>query len=229
MKTSEPPRLSTWLLVRLAPRHRRESLVGDLREQLQQGRSVWWYWRQVLGTILVGLATDVAAHKLLALRALVLGWSAMLIVYLLIGPLIQETRMTIFRRWGSALWGDSEILRQLWVYYSLPFQLVFCLLLMAIGWMVAATHRRRVPGIVLVFSATLLIPATFQALEIRRLLGTELWPGWGWGSFRWALLYQATFALIVYPVCILIGGLSTARSDGETAKSTRRNETEGLT
>ncbi|HZM97062.1 MAG TPA: hypothetical protein VFB92_26755 [Vicinamibacterales bacterium] len=215
MKTSEPPRLSTSLLVRLAPRHRRESLVGDLLEQLRQGRSVWWFRRQVLATILVGLAADVAAHKLLAVRALALGWSAMLVVYLLIGPLIQETRMTLFRRWGSVLWGDSEILRQLWVYYGLPFQLVVCLILMAIGWLVAGLHRRRVPGIVIVFAATLLIPATFQALEIRRLLETELWPGWGWGSFRWALLYQAMLALVAYPLCILIGGLCTARSDGD--------------
>jgi hypothetical protein len=217
MKASEPPRLSTWLLGRLAPRHRRESLVGDLREQLHRGRSVWWYRRQVIGTILVGLAADVAAHKLLAVRALALGWSAMYLVYQLIGPLIQETRMTLFTRWGSALWGDSELLRQLWVYYGLPFQLVVCFILMAIGWMVAGLHRRRLPGIVIVFSATLLIPATFQALEIRRLLETELWPGWGWGSFRWALLYQALLSFVAYPLCTLIGGLWTAQSDGEAA------------
>ena len=66
MRNSEPPRLSAWLLERLAPRHRRESLVGDLREQVHGGRSLWWYRRQVIGTILVGLAADVAAHKLLA-------------------------------------------------------------------------------------------------------------------------------------------------------------------
>jgi hypothetical protein len=192
--------------------------VGDLREQLHRGRSVWWYRRQVFATILVGLAGDVAAHKLLAVRAVVIGWSAMyLLVFQFIGRLIQETRLTLFSRWGSALWGDSEVLRQLWVYYGLPFQLVVCLIFIAIGWMVAGLHRRQLPGIVIVFSATLLIPAIFQALEIRRLLGTELWPGWGWGSFRWALLYQAVLALAVYPLCVLIGGLWAARSDGEAA------------
>ena len=154
MRNSEPPRLSVWLLERLAPRHRRESLVGDLREQVHGGRSSWWYRRQVIGTILVGLAADVAAHKLLAVRALAIGWSAMFLVYQFVGPLIQETRMTLFRRWGSALWGDSEVLRQLWVYYGLPFVLVTCLIFMAIGWMVAGMHRRHLPGIVIVFSAT---------------------------------------------------------------------------
>jgi hypothetical protein len=205
--------VSTWLLERLAPRHRRESLVGDLREQFHRGRSAWWYRRQVFGTILAGLAANVTTHKLLAVRALAVGWSAMYLVYRFFGPFIQETRMELFRRWGSVLWGDSEVLRQLWVYYGVPFVIVTCVIFMAIGWMVATLHRRQLPGIVVVLSATLLIPAFFQALEIRRLLGTELWPGWGWGSFRWALLYQGLLALAVYPLCVLIGGLWNARID----------------
>jgi hypothetical protein len=123
-------------------------------------------------------------------------------------------RLTLLTRWGTALWGDSEVLRQLWVYYSLPFVLVTCLIFMAIGWMVAGLHRRHLPGIIIVFSATLLLPATFQALEIRRLLETELWAGWGWGSFRWALLYQALVSLVAYPLCALAGGLWNLRTDG---------------
>ena len=152
MRNSEPPRLSVWLLERLAPRHRRESLVGDLREQVHRGRSLWWYRRQVIGTILVGLAADLAAHKLLAVRALAIGWTAMFLVYQFVGPLIQEMRMTLFSRWGSALWGDSEVLRQLWVYYGLPFVLVGCLIFMALaGWLPPAPpppprHRNCVLG-----------------------------------------------------------------------------------
>jgi hypothetical protein len=187
--------------------------VGDLREQVQRGRSVWWYRRQVVGTILVGLAADLAAHKLLAVRALAIGWSALYLVYQFIGPLIQQARMTLFSRWGSALWGESEVLRQLWVYYGLPFVLLTCLIFMAIGWMVASLHRRHLPGIVVLFSATLLIPATFQALETRRLLETELWSGWGWGSFRWALVFHALVSIVAYPLCVLIGGLWTLRTD----------------
>src|SRR5262245_63810402 len=119
MRNSEP-RLSAWLLERLAPRQMQECLLGDLCEQLHRGRSVWWYRRQVFGTILVALAADVATHKLLAVRALAIGWSGMYFMYQVIGPLIQQTRMALFSRWGSALWGDSEILRQLWVYYGIP-------------------------------------------------------------------------------------------------------------
>lgn len=213
MRNAERLRWSTWLLERLAPRHRRESLVGDLHEHVHRGRSAWWYRRQVFGTILAGLTENVAAHKLLALRALAIGWSAMYLVYRFAGPLIQHTRMALFSRWGSALWGESEVLRQLWVYYSVPFVLVMCVIFMVIGWTVATLHRRHLPGIVIVFSATLLIPATFQAMEIRRLLETDLWPGWGWGSFRWALVYQGLVSFVAYPLCVLIGGLWSLRAD----------------
>jgi hypothetical protein len=213
MRNAEPPRLSTWLLERLAPRYRRESLIGDLREQLHRGRSAWWYRRQVVGTILTGVVADVAAHKLLALRALALGWSALFLLLQFGGPLLEEARRALFRQWGPTLWGESEALRVLWVYYGIPFALLSCSIFMAIGWMVGRLHRRHLPGIIVVFSATLLIPATFQAWEIRRLLGTELWPGWGWGSFRWALLFQGVLMFVAYPLCALVGGICGARSD----------------
>ena len=206
MTNARPPRLSTWLAERLTPLDRRQSVIGDLLEQLHCGRSVWWYRRQVAGTILAGLAADIAAHKLLAIRSLVIGWSAMYLVYQFL-QFVHQTRVMIFGRWGSTFWGDSEVLRQLWVYYGLPFQLVTCLLLMTVGWMVARLHRRRLPGIVIVFSATLLIPGVLQALETRRMLQTPWWPGWGWGSFRWALVYYVVLSLVVYPLCVIVGGL----------------------
>jgi len=212
MRNAEPPRLWTWLLERLAPRHRRESLVGDLREQFHRGCSAWWYRRQVLGTILVGLAADLAAHKLLAARALAIGWSAVYVMSQFVWPLIQQSRLTLFSRWGSLLWGESEVLRRLWVYYGLPFVLMTCLTFMAIGWMVGGLHRR-LPGIVALFAATLLIPAMFQVMETRRLLATELWPGWGLGSFRWALVFHTSLSFVAYPLSVLIGGLWHVRTE----------------
>ena len=53
-----PPVLASWLLAHLATGYRRESLVGDLLEQYQEGQSAGWYWRQVaiaLGWALVRL------------------------------------------------------------------------------------------------------------------------------------------------------------------------------
>ena len=212
MRNSEPPRLATWVLERLAPRHRRESLVGDLREQFHRGRSAWWYRRQVFGTILVGLVSDVASHRLLALRALALGWLAVLSFSYVIHRLSVSSADAL-QSMGIYALGRLEILRQLWVYYGVPFVLATGVIFMTVGWMVAALHRRRLPGIIVLFSATLLIPAIFQALETRRLLETELWPGWGWGSFRWALLFHTSVAFVLYPICALIGGLWRARPE----------------
>src|SRR5262245_58613319 len=72
MKPSRPPRFATWLLRRLSPELRRDSLIGDLIEQYQRRRSPSWYWRQVLTAILGGAAGDIGDHKLLALRSIAL-------------------------------------------------------------------------------------------------------------------------------------------------------------
>src|SRR5215467_5011692 len=54
MMASSPPRLADWLLQRLSWGPRQQSIVGDLHEQYGRGRSVAWYWRQTIKTILVG-------------------------------------------------------------------------------------------------------------------------------------------------------------------------------
>src|SRR4051812_7298350 len=51
---SRPPRLADWLLQRLMSGRRRDSIIGDLHEQYERGRSGAWYWRHTITTILVG-------------------------------------------------------------------------------------------------------------------------------------------------------------------------------
>ena len=215
MKTSEPPRLSTSLLVRLAPRHRRESLVGDLLEQLRQGRSLWWFRRQVLATILVGLAADVAAHKLLAVRALALGWSAMLVSIAVDWTVDPRNADDTLPSLGIGAVGRFEILRQLWVYYGLPFQLVFCLILMAIGWLVAGLlpsprprHRDCVRGDA---SNTGYFPGAGDPPAARN----GIVAGLGMGLVPLGATVSGHACVGGVSLCILIGGLCTARSDGD--------------
>jgi preprotein translocase subunit SecY len=50
MRSTQPPRLATWLLTRVGRKN--EALVGDLVEEYQRGRSAAWYWRQALTAIL---------------------------------------------------------------------------------------------------------------------------------------------------------------------------------
>jgi len=50
-RSRTPPKLATKLLEGLAPPD--PALIGDLREGYAAGRSLWWYWRQVLIVILL--------------------------------------------------------------------------------------------------------------------------------------------------------------------------------
>jgi hypothetical protein len=55
MTTRIPPRLATWLLTRLGPAFRRESLMGDLLEEYQRDRTRRWYWRQTGAALLISV------------------------------------------------------------------------------------------------------------------------------------------------------------------------------
>ena len=71
MTRPAPPRLASWLLQRFAFGPRRESLIGDIVEQYEQGRSSLWFQRQTLATVFIGSATFLRAHPHRAFRALV--------------------------------------------------------------------------------------------------------------------------------------------------------------
>jgi hypothetical protein len=69
MNSTHPPPLATWLLQRFGAK---EALVGDLIERYQRGRSIGWYWRQVLPAILATAYQDIRDHKWLAVRAILM-------------------------------------------------------------------------------------------------------------------------------------------------------------
>lgn len=66
-----PPRLASWLLQRFAFGPQRESLIGDIVEQYEQGRSSMWYLRQTLTTVFIGSATLLRTHPRRLFRAFV--------------------------------------------------------------------------------------------------------------------------------------------------------------
>lgn len=80
----EPPRLAIWLLKRFVTAPRGESLLGDLFEEYQAGRTSGWYWREVLLALL--LAGQRAGRDLVSRRAvhvvIVLGANSALAVWL---------------------------------------------------------------------------------------------------------------------------------------------------
>src|SRR6476646_1916691 len=73
MTTQHPPRFAGRLLKRLVPAQNHDILLGDLHEEYQRGRSVAWYWLQILAAIVVRSWKDVRANPLVAARAVVTG------------------------------------------------------------------------------------------------------------------------------------------------------------
>lgn len=54
MRSKLPPPIASWILERFMPNGCDEALAGDLLESFRAGRSVNWYWRQVLIAVLLG-------------------------------------------------------------------------------------------------------------------------------------------------------------------------------
>ena len=74
MEDRTPPRIAMWLLKHFAAPSYRESLAGDLIEQLARGRSRAWCWRQVIAALsLAPLSVLQRAPWMAALKAALLA------------------------------------------------------------------------------------------------------------------------------------------------------------
>src|SRR3954452_15065875 len=74
MRSNEPPVLARWLLRHFGSSPNTEAAIGDLDERYRQGRSYLWYWKQAFQAVVASFFNEVWGHKLLAIRALVIGW-----------------------------------------------------------------------------------------------------------------------------------------------------------
>jgi len=209
MKTSDPPVFMIWLLERLSLRQHRDAMIGDLREQFHNGRSAWWFRRQVLMILLAGVAADIRAHWLLAVRAFIMACAA----FLLLAACSAALRYAVVVHGEIFGTPQPEILRQAVVYYALPFEIVTCLGFAVTGWLIATWHRDARVGVVIVSALAPWLWAFPWASETGRLLHAGLWPFW---DFRLALLFKAALLFVGYPLCILIGGFWSTRFDAVT-------------
>ena len=125
-----PPTIPTWLW-----RHFvwNDALIGDLIEEFRRGRSEWWYWRQALGSILLGSYQDVRLHKLMALRAIVVGWGVLTVPWSIV--------RTFFFALPSGL-------------FEVSYVLFMSIVAFASGWVVRRWHR---PGMVLGYALFVLV------------------------------------------------------------------------
>lgn len=67
MTAREPPPFAAWLLTTFVTTRRRDSLLGDLFEEYQTGRTPAWYWRETLVALLIAALCE--GRSLLSRRA----------------------------------------------------------------------------------------------------------------------------------------------------------------
>jgi hypothetical protein len=70
MSLRTPPRVATWLLKRFGPEYQRDSLLGDLFEEYQRGRSRAWYWRQAGAALLPKVAPGLVLRVLIEIAVI---------------------------------------------------------------------------------------------------------------------------------------------------------------
>jgi hypothetical protein len=200
MTLRTPPKSARSLLERLGPADRRESLVGDLTEQYQRGRSSLWFWRQSLMTILIGAARDLRRDTGQVMHAVVTG-VGVVVLYVQVAflPLTAGVGYLVS---GSKFWRAAW-----WLQWAIFFPLNFSGGVLA-GWLVARFHRPQLAA------ALSLLAGTWIAMDLPSLW--RLAPdAWGYPNYRYQLALNLG-QLFCMVLGIFVGGLSRRTPAGQT-------------
>lgn len=191
MTRPRPPIVATWLLQRFVCQN--EALAGDLLEEYRGGRTVSWYWRQVLIAIVLATANVFREHKVITVRTILLGWATFYcFAYLIALPLFKFYNI-VLRELGlpTLFWWQH--------YYTYPIVLIPCIGSAASGWIVARLHRRHAASMVLVFLTSLLL---WTLPEFARLTDDSI------SNPRYLpYLYMQTVYVGLAAISVLLGGL----------------------
>jgi hypothetical protein len=184
-----------------------DALKGDLIEQFLAGRTRLWYWRQVLLAIVVHAAADIRAHKLLTVRAAIVGTAILL-------ACVKSTLalyLWMSHQWVNAWANESRAWLVNWHYFGGHLHLVWCLGAVLSGWLVVRLHWRH--------PAAAILTAVASQLPWVAWWGLPIWiRTWDQPQFPWTVAHQmiAAFILIGMPLCTLLGGLWAASIDDAT-------------
>jgi hypothetical protein len=202
MNASTPPRLATALLERLGPRD--EALIGDLVEEYRSGRSSAWYWGQVLTAIVIGTASEVRAHKLVAVRVFAIGWIVGWVYSRYVSPWIFSAVYTALQfdqflfTTGLVKWFYLYGLGFPGIFLDFAWPLTIAVGWFANGWLVGRLHRGYGPSMVLAYFACVTIVFVLQVTWAAATSSIQAIPE--------ILAYEST-AFMVGCVPVLLGGL----------------------
>jgi hypothetical protein len=179
-----------------------------------------WYWRQVLVAIAISVGDDLRHHKLLACRAVLIGWVANWLLFrYLVHPVSVAGGQSI---WNWTVVHGFDSFRTLWfgrprwLVPPLPIFVTSCLGWMVNGWIVGRLHRRHRLAMVFVFVVCLVAWNVPFFISSTSYLHRTL--------YREAL--AAIFPLVVLPACAFSGGILGA-SERDTGGHELKDQEDG--
>jgi len=196
------------ILERLLPSQDLDALLGDITEEARR-RSGLWYWGQIAAVIVVGSFRDVRRHPLMALRAIAVGFAALVVMALMFQPILYgllHLTDAVENIWFRSLdhaqrdtFGFSVVLVSV-----VP---MFYGGLAASGWVVGRFHRAHGITLVLPFAALVPLLLLLSAVVVKASVPA---------ASQAALIRSSVdyVKLLAIPVSIVLGGYrSTRRTD----------------
>ncbi|HET9834125.1 MAG TPA: hypothetical protein VFP91_20520 [Vicinamibacterales bacterium] len=180
------------LVRRLLPSQDIEALLGDIAEE-GRCRSRVWYWAQIAALLVIGSWKDFRAHKLLAVRAAIIGIATTMVLIeaqLLLRDVATGAGFTLGTTWIGfpSFWHYPY--EASWSYRAF-IELEFVLSTIASGWIVVCSHRRHGVTMAVAFVAGL---TTFRLANLATVPGPIVnFPWWAFAQ-RWLL--EATLILL---------------------------------
>jgi hypothetical protein len=167
-----------------------------LLEQFRRGKSNLWLWRQVIAAVVAASRRDLQADRIGALKAVALGWAAMLIFFFVAGDLLAHSADQTVPRLLSYLGANRVGI--LWLE-SLRFIPPAVLGFVLSGWIVGRP--------VLFYAASVFVALIVAVIAIAWYAAPVAVPHTLFYVIILALPYWWWSGLLIVPLLILIGGL----------------------
>jgi hypothetical protein len=205
MKPSVPPALATWLLSRLLTGEKSESLIGDLMEQYQRGRSRVWYWRQTVSALGLNAVAATSTHKWLAMTVLTLG-VCLPYVYMSIPGWVFVTLDGWYPRLINwLLKEDLNAIRQVTYrlhLWGLTATIVCCSMIAGVTWIMTVLNPRQRALITTLLLITNVGPCLpYWRGSLADWIREPANPIWFFNFF-----WFSTYTFIAIPVSLILGG-----------------------
>ena len=161
-----PPAIARWLLSHFGCSPNNDAGIGDLDERYRQDHSRTWYWTQVVKTILISIAHEIRAHKLVALSGITIGWILLLVGMVLFRSVVASLNALV----RSNRPGSLEFLREVLMFHRDIALIVLigisCLGWACIGWVLERLYRPNEKALVLSFVITIFAMLVFLTIVV---------------------------------------------------------------